>query len=196
MNNRFKNLTIASTLFIATLLSAENSYEFQTKSLVAVEGGFGSMGYEDGTPTNNVQGSARLSNIGLKMGAETRDFRILLSGRYYFDSSNKYDYLTTAGAELQYLFNVSKHLNLYMGVNGGISNLKFRVPTETFSRSITAPYMGVDLGTNLHLGKSVDLELGGRVIRINDDSVQNGITYHIGNVVSAYGSLIFKWQMD
>jgi len=196
MRAGLKKITIASTLFIATLLSAENSYEFQTKSLVAIEGGSSSMGYEDGTPTNNVQGNASLSNLGIKIGAETRDFRIFLSGRYYFDSSDKYDYLATGGVELQYIFNVAEHFNIFIGANGGMANLKFRAPTESFSRSISTPYMGADLGVNFHLGDTADFEIGTRIINIDEDNLKNGITYHIENVVSGYASLVFKWQMD
>jgi len=135
------------------------------------------------------------------LGAETKDFRVFLSGRYFYDSSSSYDYIVTYGAEIQYKFNVSKVFNVYMGANAGIANLAFRASGESFTRTISDPYFGGDLGVNIHLGDSVDWELGGRVMSIQADNIRKdstGVskTYHVNEIVSAYTSIIFKWKMD
>jgi len=119
-----------------------------------------------------------------------------LSGKYFSDSNSRFDYVTTYGAELQYKFNAAKFLNFFIGVNGGLANLKFRLPSESFSRTLKEPYFGGDIGTNIHLGKVVDLEFGGRVIAINGVNTISGTSVQVGNIISGYGSLIFKWQMD
>ena len=184
---------------LATPLMAD--YEFNTKSLVGIEGGASTLDFENGVNLNNTQGSTSIANLGLKLGAETEDFRAFLSGRYFYDSSNKYDYLTTFGVEIQYKFNVSKIFNIYMGVNGGFANAKFRGTDingveETFSRTISDPYFGGDIGTNIHLGNTTDLEIGGRIMSVQATNTKNSVSYRIGNIVNVYASLIFKWQMD
>jgi len=193
IKTNIKKIVLSIVLFATPLMA---DYEFQTKSLIGIEGGYSSLGYEDGTTFNNVQGTTDLNNLGLKLGAETEDFRAFLSARYFHDASNKYDYLATAGLEIQYMFNVSKFFNIYLGANGGYAEIKFRSDTETFSRTITNPYYGGDIGTNIHLGDSVDVELGGRIMSIQGSNTMANRTYKIESVINAYASLIFKWQMD
>ena len=201
MKNKIKNIVVAGSLLLGSVTFAGENFYSQTKSLVGVEGGYSSVDYENGVRTNNKQGSISLENIGLKIGAETEDYRAFISGNYFFDSTSQYDYLVTYGLSLQYKFNVTKVFNIYLGANGGLMNAKVRakdssgVP-ETFSRTFSDPYLGGDLGANIHLGDSVDLELGGRVMSVQADNTINGRTYRIGNIVQGYGSLIFKWQMD
>lgn len=197
IKNRLKTVVLGLALTASSLIAGDMSeYEFQTNSLVGIEGGYDAIGYEFGTPTNNTINRAWVGHAGLKIGAETKDFRVFLSGRYYYDSSSKHDYIVTYGAELQYKFNVTKLFNVYMGANAGIANMSFRASGENFSRTISDPYFGGDLGVNVHLGKSVDWELGGRVMSIQADNIREGKTYHVNEIVTAYTSLIFKWQMD
>jgi len=201
MKNKIKSIVVASTLLLGSATFADENFYPQTKSLVGIEGGYSSLDYENGVKTDNKQGSVSLGNVGLKIGAETEDYRIFLSGAYFFESGSQYDYLTTYGISFQYKFNVSQAFNLYLGVNSGLMNAKVRAKDskgveEPFSRTFSNSYVGGDLGTNIHLGKSVDLELGGRVMSVQADNTINGLTYHIGNIVQGYGSLIFKWQMD
>ena len=185
---------VLGVALLATPLMAD--YGYKTQSLVGIEGGYSQLDYENGTSVKNEQYDIKLSNLGLKIGAETEDFRAFLSGRYFYDSSSVYDYLTTFGIELQYKFNVTKVFNVYLGANGGIVNAKFRAPDEKFSRTISDPYFGGDLGTNIHLGNSADLELGARVISVQATNTIGGVSYRLGNIVNGYASLIFKWQMD
>ena len=197
IKNRLKTVVLGLALTASSLMAAEMSeYEFQTSSLVGIEGGYDAIGYEFGTPTNNTINRTWVGHAGLKIGAETKDFRVFLSGRYYYDTSSDHDYIVTYGAELQYKFNVTKLFNVYMGANAGLANMSFRANGESFSRTISDPYFGGDAGVNVHLGKSVDWELGGRVMSIQADNIREGKTYHVNEIVTAYTSIIFKWQMD
>ncbi len=201
MKNKIKSMLVASSLLLSSVSFANENFYSQTKSLVGIEGGYSSLDYENGVKTNNTQGSVSLENVGLKIGAETEDYRVFISGNYFFDASSQYDYLVTYGLAIQYKFNVTKVFNIYLGANGGLMNAKVRAKgangiEETFSRTFSDPYFGGDLGANIHLGDSVDLELGGRVMSVQADNTINGRTYRIDNIIQAYGSLIFKWQMD
>ncbi len=201
MKNKIKSILVVSSLLLGSATFADENFYSQTKSLVGIEGGYSSLDYENGVKTNNTQGSVSLGNIGLKIGAESEDYRIFLSGSYFFESGSQYDYLTTYGVSFQYKFNVTKAFNVYLGMNGGLMNANVRAKdnagvAEPFYRTFSDPYFGGDLGANIHLGKSVDLELGGRVMSVQADNTIDGLTYRIGNIVQGYGSLIFKWQMD
>jgi hypothetical protein len=194
--SKFKSFLLASAL-LSSVATAENlKYDTYTYSLVGIEGGYSSLDYENGTRTDNTQGSVDLGHAGLKLGAETEDFRAFLSARYFFDSGNEYDYLVTYGGSLQYKFNLAKALNIFIGVNGGLANMKFRATTESFSRTLQEPYIGGDIGTNIHLGEYADLELGARIMSIQADNTIENVTYHVGSIVNGYASIIFKWQMD
>ena len=195
IKSKLKSFLFASALLATIVGAQEMEYSTNTYSLVGIEGGYSSLDYEDGTRTNNVQGDESLGHVGLKLGAETEDFRAFLSGRYFFDSGSKYDYLITYGGSLQYKFNIHSAVNLFIGLNGGIANIKFRAKGETFSRTLQEAYVGGDLGTNIHLTKLMDLELGGRIMSIQGDNTINGRTYRIGNLINGYATLIFKWQM-
>ena len=201
IKNRLKTVTLALALTASSLAASDvPDYAFQTNSLVGIEGSYNALGYEYGTPTNNQISRLWVGAGGLKIGAETKDFRVFLSGRYYYDSSSSHDYIVTYGAELQYKFNVTEVFNVYMGANAGIANLAFRAKGENFTRTISDPYFGGDIGINIHLGDSVDWELGGRVMSIQADNTKsvNGVskTYHVNQLVTAYTSIIFKWKMD
>ncbi|SFV61219.1 hypothetical protein MNB_SM-4-955 [hydrothermal vent metagenome] len=196
INTGLKTIILSLVLLGSTLSAGTSSYEPNTKSLVGLEGGYSSLDYESGVNLNNSQGDTGLANLGLKIGAETRDFRVFLSGRYFYDSSSRYDYLTTIGGEIQYKFNPSKAFNIFLGVNAGLANAKTRIEGESFSRTFSDFYVGGDLGTNIHLGKATDLELGARVMSIQSTNTKNDVSYRIGNIVNVYASLIFKWSMD
>ncbi len=191
INNKLKIAGLSILLSVSSLAA----YEFQTKSLVGIEGGYNNLPYENGTSINNEQYSAKVGHAGLKLGAETEDFRVFLSGRYYMGESS-YDYIATYGAELQYKLNATDIMNFYIGANAGVANMKFRASGESFSRTIQDLYLGGDIGTNIHLGEDTDLEIGARVMSIQAENTKNSVTYRIGNLVSGYASIIFKWQMD
>ena len=176
IKKRLKSLAFTISLVGSTLLAQGTEIDSDTFSLVGLEGSYSSLDYENGTRTDNIQGSESLGGLGLKLGAESKDFRIFLGGRYFVDSESKYDYIVTYGAELQYKFNVSQIMNIFVGVNGGIANMKFRADGEDFSRTLQEPYVGGDVGANIHLGRSVDLEIGARILSIEGDNTINSVT--------------------
>ena len=196
MKKKLIKLVLSLALIGSGLVAGDISlHEPHAKSLVGLEGGYSTLDYNKDTQAIT---SVALSSIGLKLGAETKDFRVFLSGRYFYDSTAKYEYLTTYGGEIQYKFNPSKAFNFFIGINGGYAAMRFDPDNDDFGpRSISTPYFGGDLGTNIHLGKDVDFELGGRVMSIQTThkSTING-DYNIGNIVNVYASVIFKWQMD
>ncbi|MEA2072970.1 MAG: hypothetical protein U9O86_05235 [Campylobacterota bacterium] len=196
IKSKFKTVIFGAILAASSLAADISEYEFNSSSLVGIEGGIDALNYEYGVRTNNTINNTWLGHAGLKIGAESKDFRVFVSGRYFYDNESKHDYIVTYGAEIQYKFNISKVFNAYMGANAGIANMAFRADKENFTRTISDPYFGGDLGINIHLGKSVDWELGGRVMSIQADNTREGKTYHVNQIVSAYTSIIFKWQMD
>jgi len=193
IKNKMKTIILSAALTATSLLADISDYEFKTKSLVGIEGGFNVVDYVYNSA--NSPKSSNLASAGLKIGAETRDFRVFLSTRYLFDTGNEYDYIVTYGGEVQYKFNASEVFNFYLGVNGGMANIRFTPPIGTY-RTITSPYFGGDMGTNIHLGDTMDLELGARVMSIQETNTIDGIEYRFNNIITGYASLIFKWQMD
>jgi len=202
IKSKLKKIALSAVLAGSSLMAGNFDYSYNSSSLVGIEGGYSSIDYEYGTAINNSQNRIGIAHAGLKIGAETKNYRVFLSGRYFYDSTNEYDYIATYGAEIQYKFNVTKVFDMFIGANGGIANMKWRAPDESFSRTISDPYFGGDIGANIHLGKSVDWEIGGRIMSIQatntkiDTASGDTSSYRVGNIVSAYTSIIFKWKMD
>jgi len=193
IKNRMKMIILGVALTATSLFADISDNEFNTKSLVGIEGGFNNVDYVyDGSSSPE---NTHLSSIGLKIGSETRDFRIFLSTKYLNDSGNKYDYIVTYGGEFQYKFNAFDFMNFFIGLNAGMANIRFIPPVGSYT-TISSPYYGGDVGMNIYLGNSVDLEFGGRVMSIQKTDTINNIDYRFNKIVSAYASLIFKWDMD
>lgn len=189
----FKKVILGS-LIIGAPLMAEFHLDDDTYSLLGIEGGYSSFDVErnDGVAAASVD-KHKMIHGGLKIGAQSKDYRFFLSGRYY--NAEDFDYATTLGAELQYMFNFLSVANFYLGVNGGIVNMRF-TDGGTTSRTISDPYFGGDAGFNIHLGKTIDLELGARVMQIQAENKIGAVAYKFDNLVSGYASIIFKYQMD
>ncbi len=193
LKNKMKNIILGVALIATSLLANSSDKDFETKSLIGIEGGYNSIDYVyDGA---NSPGTTSLGSIGLKIGAETKDIRIFLSTRYLVDTGSDYDYIITYGGEIQYKLNPFKAVNFFIGLNGGVADIQFTPPVGTY-RTLTSPYIGGDLGTNFHLGKSVDLEFGVRVMSIQDTNTIDNIEYKFNDIVTGYASVIYKWKMD
>lgn len=191
VRNTLLGLALLGTSVVADEVKQEQGH---TKSLVGIEAGYSSLDYNK---ANQAIQNVNLSNLGLKIGAETEDFRAFVSARYFYDSSSKYEYLVTYGGELQYKFSPIDLMNFFIGANVGMASMRFDANDGFGPRSLSSPYFGGDLGTNIHLGNTTDLEIGARVMSIQGThtSATYG-DYTIGNIVNVYASLIFKWQMD
>lgn len=190
-----KKVFIGSALIGSVALADSSAFEVDSYSLLGFEGGYSSLNVEKNVPsTPAVTNNYKLMNGGLKIGAQSDDYRLFLSARFY--NADEFDYVTTLGGELQYLFNLSSIMNFYIGVNGGLVNISFTPVGETSSRTISNPYFGGDAGFNLHLGKMTDLEFGARIIGMDAQNIKSNATYKFNSIVTGYASIIFKWKMD
>jgi hypothetical protein len=174
--------------------------DWNTQSLVAIEGGASSFDLNNnmGYPSD----SQSPATLGLKVGAESQNYRIFLSGRYY-SVSDQFDYANSFGVEAQYIFRFSSNFNIFAGINAGVMNMEFD-DTNAQVREISQGYFGGDIGTNISLNHNLDVEVGVRYINLNVDNtqyVENGLgasvpyTYDIDNMVNTYISLIYKFKI-
>jgi hypothetical protein len=202
MKRLIKSVVVLCGLFFSSAMA--DDYDFNIDSLVAFEGGYSKFDIEKNEPGKAaIIDKKNVGEIGVKIGAQSQNYRLFLSGRYYSASDTNvasYDYVITVGAEVQYLFNFSRYANLFLGVNAGLVNSRFTPTGEPTSRTISDPYVGGDIGFNFHVSKDFDLEIGGRVMASDAENTQiisgNKITYKFDNIATAYTSLIFKFQMD
>jgi hypothetical protein len=185
-----KSVVLASALMSTALMAEVSEYEYNTYSLVGIEGGYGNLSYDGSNKTEKIN----MNHAGIKIGGQTDNYRLFLSVRA-FDSSDL-DYARTYGIEGQYLFNFSKYANFYLGVNGGVADIKFYDPAFSGSVSAYDPYLGGDAGFNVHLGEMADLEFGARIMNIQSEVDANGKTYKLDSIISGYASIIFKYKMD
>jgi len=192
----FSSILFAGVVSVAgaTTLSAGESY-----SLVGIEGGFSGVASEVTDKTSNpntyTQDKSSMGNFGLKVGAESKNYRIFLNGRYY-SADAQYDSLATYGVDLQYKFNFSSAFNIFVGAGAGMANVKFNVPTEAFTRTISDPYYSGDIGINVHINESFDFELGGRYMSLEAVNSKSNVDYTFNNIVTGYASIIYKYQLD
>jgi len=195
IEKQFKKVVLILLLLGAPVFASGIIHEDDTYSLVAFEGGFSSLDSE-----KNTLGSAAvitkytLPEVGFKLGAETENYRIFLNLHYY--SNRDFDYMTTYGIDLQYKFNFASFVNFYVGAGVGQSNMRFLPAGESTSRTLSNPYVSGDLGVNLHVMDTIDLELGGRVMSLGATNTIANTTYKFDTLVTAYGSIIFKFKMD
>jgi len=191
MKNRLGKVVL-STLFVASSLMAD--YSFDVTSLIGVEGGYANLDVEK--VVNNASSTKKynMAGGGIKIGAQTDDFRVYVGFNYY--SANDFDYITTYGASLEYLIHTSPSFNLFLGVNTGIANMKYLPVSESSFRTVSDPYYGGEAGVDVHLSKSFDLEFGARYMSVDASNTRNGIKYRSDNMISGYGSVIYKFKMD
>ena len=200
IKNRLKTLMLGVVLSTTSLVAGE--YTHGIKSLVGIEGGYNSVVSEVtdssvavGLPGNYAQNNTSAYHGGFKLGAESEDIRIFLSARTYSDTGDNYSSMYTYGGEIQYKFNVAKFMNLYLGANAGQAQLAY-TDENTLSMKISEPYIGADVGVNIHAGDSVDLEFGARMMSIEASRTLATKEYRLNNITTAYASLIFKWTMQ
>ena len=128
-------------------------------------------------------------NAGLKVGAESEDFRFFLNARYY----NTKDKFITSGGEIQYKFNFTKYANIFFGLNAGLANIGITKSTKWPSVNANIRYLGADVGFNIHATELIDFEIGTRYMGLNKKVIQG---YDFASLKIAYASVIFKWKTD
>ena len=191
-----KNTLLAVMLTSLPLAAADNIGV--EKSLVGVEVGYGNINSDttDTTAATYLSNDTKFASVGLKIGAESEHYRITLGARYEKDDDSVFDYITNYEVEGDYLFNFSKMANFFIGAHAGWAYMKFTMPGELYSRTISDPYYGGNLGFNIHATKSVDLELGSRISLLDAANIKDGVEYKFNNQTMGYFSVIFKYNMD
>ncbi len=193
MKKYINKIILTALLATSPLLALDDSiYEFESFSLVGIEAGYSNFDVENDAATP-LRETYKFGHGGLKIGAQTQNYRLFLSGRYC--EVDDFDYAYTMGAEAQYLMNFSEFANLYIGINAGIAEMRLIDATDK-TRNISDPYIGGDIGFNIHLGETMDLELGARVMKLDAENDKDDIIYTFDTITSGYLSLIFKYQMD
>ena len=194
MKKNILKIIVAFLLVTSSSLLSASSFTYNTRSLVGIEGSYNYFDVENDAPVTPLRETMKYAGAGLKIGAQTDNYRLFLSARNNFIDG--YDYAYSFGAEVQYLMNFSSVANFYLGASGGYMNLRF-VDVLNASREVSSPYVGGDIGFNFHMGDALDLELGARVVKLSDTKhLQSGLTYNFDNITSAYMSIIFKYSMD
>lgn len=194
---KYKGLkkTLLAVLLTSLPLVAADDFDVE-KSLVGIEAGYGNISSDTTTPTTYTSNDTKFASIGLKIGAESEHYRITLGARYEKDNDSIFDYITNYEVEGDYLFNFSKMANFFIGAHAGWAYMKFTVPTELYSRTISNSYYGGNLGFNIHATKNVDLELGSRISLLDASNIKNNVEYKFNNQTMGYFSVIFKYNMD
>jgi len=194
---KYKGLknTLLAVLVTSLPLAASDDLGAE-KSLIGIEAGYGNISSEITTTTTYKTSDTKFASIGLKIGAESEHYRITLGGRYEKDNDSIFDYITNYEVEGDYLFNFSQMANFFIGAHAGWAYMKFTVPSELYSRTISNSYYGGNLGFNIHATKSVDLELGSRISLLNASNTKSGVEYKFNDQVMGYFSVIFKYDMD
>lgn len=178
------------------MLSFGSLYADKIDSLIGLE--FGG-GYVNVKTTNSNNSPATISEeaktvgqFGLKLGAQNEDFRVFFSAKYAKDGNDFFTYVLKYEVEGDYLFNVSRNMNLFIGIHTGISSIKFDAD-EQEKRTASNSYYGANVGMNYHYSKSLDLELGARFSQMDLENTKNNIKYAFDESASGYLSFIFKY---
>lgn len=185
-----KKALLGSLLVSSMLMANSSEYLYDTKSLVGFEGGFGGINVK-AAPIND--GYVDIGHAGLKIGAQTEDYRLFLSGRYF--AGDNFNKITTLGAEFQYKFHVASFMDFFLGVNGGLVSIDYD-DVANVNREISDVYYGGDVGANFIVTDLVDFEIGARLMSIQADNTISGVTYTFDDIISGYASIIFKYDMD
>ncbi len=193
MKNKLTKVIFTTLLVASSLMAGSQSDE--TRSLVGVEVGYGSMDVgKDSVGSSSASKAYSMIHGGVKIGAQSNDYRLFLSVRYY--NASDFDYVTTYGAELQYLIDITPAVNFYLGANAGVVNIKYSPSGETITRTASDSYMGGDAGVNVHLNEAIDLEFGARILMIDISNTIDSVTYTFDNMISGYVGVIYKFKMD
>ena len=189
MKKRLTKIALAASLLSMPVLAGADEYN----SLLGFEGGYSNIDIEANPSTEQIQQNG-FGNVGIKVGAESENYRMFLSARYY--DAKDFNKLDTIGAEFQYKFNFSKKANFFLGANIGKAYVKVAKKNAVPSAEMNTGYLGADAGFNFHASELIDLELGARYMRLNENITQGTYTYDLSSFTTAYASIIIKWKMD
>ncbi|QOY51923.1 outer membrane beta-barrel protein [Candidatus Sulfurimonas baltica] len=194
MINNIKKIVLASAIISTSLVAGDSDFSFDSEtSLVAIEAGYSVLNNKMSDGVTSLNNDYNFGHIGLKLGARSDDYRIFVSAAYYADTDDTFDSLATFGVEGQYMFEASKALDLFIGLNLGLASIEFTGDGENFSRTATDVYYGIDVGTNIHVSKDIDIDIGARYMSLNTENTKSSVSYQFDNVISGYMSVIYKY---
>ncbi len=186
-----KNIVVSTLLTGSSLFAQSSSILDTSKSLVGFEGGIGGVDVQSSAISDGYES---VGHGGLKIGAQTEDYRLFLSGRYY--RGDNFDSISTVGVELQYLFHIASFADFFIGANAGLASISY-TDVANVDREVSNMYYGGGAGLNFMLSDLVDFEIGARIMSLQEaDNTIGGVTYTFDDIVSGYASIIFKYEMD
>lgn len=186
-----RKLVLPAMLFIGMGLEAnESSFDMgDSKGLIGIELGYMGTNYQEDTGRKDINDNPIINkkttsspSIGLKLGGETKHYRLFLEGRIW--STDDYNNGSAVGGALQYLIPVAETANLFLGINAGAVNV---VNAEW------DPYAGGDAGVNINFSDSYGLEIGGRYSAVDVSSDAYG---KVNALYQGYVTAIFKFSGD
>jgi len=191
---------ISSVVLLAAInvyAQSENYFasEWDAKGLLAIEGAGGAMNLTSRTTSSITQSDDTASGaVSLKLGGESKNYRLFLVGTYYLLDAPNTTKSTAAslGLQLDYLIRAGEHFNVFLGLNGGAIRSDFEYADSTYDGE-TNTYGGGQAGINIDIIDNLGLEFGARakhVFKSNDN------TYGIENIYEGYGSIVFKFTGD
>lgn len=192
-----KKVLSSAILLAAMNASAGENYfanEWDAKGLIAIEGAGGSMDLvqKDAT-TIQTSESTGAGSVSLKLGGETKYYRLFLAGTYYLlDAPNtSKSTATSLGLQIDYLIRAGEHFNIFMGLNGGgiYSDFEDDSTGTTSYKTNQDLYAGAQAGANIDITDNLGIELGVRAKHVfTDEDV-----YAIDNMYEGYASIVFKF---
>ena len=187
--------TVGSLMLLAGVYASAGENYFQTawdaKGLLALEGAFGqakSKQVQD-VPGGSYVLHSKTDTIGaggLKLGGESEDYRLFLSGRFH--AVPDYDSVTTLGLEMQYLMRAGENFNVFLGINAGSMWSQLTAGSTEYSTRST--YAGGDAGVNIDITQNFGVELGAR---LNKSLSNSDNPASIDYLAEAYMSLVLKF---
>jgi len=190
-----KVLSSALLLASVTVSAGENyfSNEWDAKGLIAIEGAGGSMSLtkQNGSAIASDDNTGA-GSVALKLGGESKFYRLFIDGRYYMLDANDYESskAVSVGVQLDYLIRAGEHFNIFMGLNGGGIYSKFQnTGTPSVQHTNQDGYVGAQAGVNIDIIDNLGIELGGRAkyVFTDDDVVA------ISNAYEGYVAIVFKF---
>ena len=189
MKKRLTKIALAASLLSMPVLAGAD----EEHSLFGLEGGASGVDISVTPAVRKIQ-KDMFENVGVKIGAESEDYRIFLSARYY--DAIDFKQFNTIGAEFQYKFNFAEAANFFLGANIGKAYVEVGAKNGAPSAQMDTDYLGGDAGFNLHASEHIDLEVGTRYMYFDERVTKGTYRYHLDSLITAYASIIIKWKMD
>jgi hypothetical protein len=194
---------ISSVVLLAAVnvyAQSENYFasEWDAKGLLAIEGAGGTMNLTSESNSTILNDDDKAHGaVSLKLGGESKNYRLFLVGTYYiFDADNSTDSTAASlGLQVDYLIRAGEHFNVFLGLNGGgiRTDIKQDTVVGTISNVETNAYAGGQAGINIDIIDNLGLEFGARVKHVFTGSDH---PYTIENIYEGYGSIVFKFTGD